>query len=97
VQIKGSWPPGVSVYHGTPAAASPFVQCLLPSPFKYEGKRSKAVSYKGIDLKARATNRTKEAAEQVAMAWSWGWWESLAQSDRATVQSCESSKKRRLT
>lgn len=96
VKIEGSWPPAVSVYHGAPQNASPFVQCVLPQGWTFEHRRSKAVSYIGTEVYARGTSRSKEGAEQVAMACAWSWWNSLSQQDRSTLYDFEPAKKRRL-
>ena len=67
------FPPGVVTNFGYPQGASPFIQAKLPAPMKFEGKKSRCVSFVGDDKDgfrgAKGTTKTKHQAIQAAAAW----------------------------
>ena len=98
--VSGEFPPGVKCHRGVPENASPFLQALLPGTFKYEGKRSRAVSYMGSKpVVTNGTTRSEEAAQRMVLSWSWQWWDSLTTDQRSAISSearSQPSKKRRV-
>ena len=71
-------PPNCSMYHGFPAASSPFVQAYLPAGFRYENRKSRCCCYRDPNGPARGTDRSKDAAVRSVVSWTWLWWDSLA-------------------
>ncbi len=89
VDDPSSFPPGCSANFGFPEGASPFVQLKLPAGLKYEGKKSRCVSYVGEGLAKvhnKGTSRPKESAIACVRAWSWLWWEQLKESEKNTIR-----------
>lgn len=102
---EGDFPPGVVCHKGFPSNSSPFLQALLPGNFKYENKRSRAVSYlkEGDVPMARGTTRSYDMALQAVLAWSWEWWQTLPTEKKSAIQSAKpgsgvtASKKRKVS
>ena len=95
------FPPGVATNFGFPQEASPFIQAKLPAPMKFEGKKSRCVSFVGQDSDgfrgAKGTTKTKDQAIQAAAAWCWSWWQSLDEAAKSGIQeSANSTKKRKV-
>lgn len=83
---EGEVPPGVTLANGHPTRASPFYQVHLPTNFKFEGRRSKSVSYVGSVAYEKGTLRTEAQARACVLGWAWGWWHSLESGDRSAIQ-----------
>ena len=83
----GQWPPGTKPYYGCPTTSSPFVQCHLPEGFKYQGRKSKSLSFQEAAqiVTQRGTVRTKEAATTGVQAWAWQWYGSLTAIQKAAL------------
>jgi len=87
-----------------PENASPFCQILLPSNFSFEGKKSKAVSYRGDVSFSKGTPRTLEQAKACLYSWVWQWWDSLSLAEQSAIQNAgkglgentQSKKRKRL-
>ena len=88
---SGSWPPGAKPYFGYPATSSAFVQCYLPENFKFNGKKSKALSFQteGEQKTSRGTNRTKDAAVLGVQTWAWQWFNSLTSVQQNALKETE--------
>ena len=81
----------LSVYRGLQVLfccqESPFVQCHLPEGFKYQGRKSKSLSFQEAAqiVTQRGTVRTKEAATTGVQAWAWQWYGSLTAIQKAAL------------
>ena len=89
------FPPGVSTNFGKPQNASGFIQAKLPGTWKWEGKRSRAVSFITAEvLGSRGTTKSKAQAIRAAASWCWSWWESLDDTQKSAVQASSKQVKR---
>lgn len=81
------FPDGVSTNFGYPDTANAFFQARLPSNMKWDGKKSRCVSFMTEHMAGkRGTNRTKIQAIQAAAAWCWSWWESLSDAEKSAIK-----------
>ena len=91
--VDAEFPPGAACHSGFPKEANAFFQVILPGTFKFEGKRSRSVSYLGKEPIPNGTQRTEEAAKRMVLSWSWQWWNSLTTDERSAVGSTSSKKR----
>lgn len=83
-----SLPPGVKAHYGFPQNASAFVQVRLPNGISWDGKCSRAMSYRNPDapLIPGGTTRTVEVAKASLESWAWQWFESLSVSEKKSLR-----------
>ncbi len=72
-------PSGVKAHFGFPQNASAFVQLRLPGGMTWDGKASRAMSFRNPDapIVSGGTTRTLEVAKASLESWAWQWFESL--------------------